>query len=171
MARRLGPLVSIAEAECASYRRQCPAVHWSSGTGQISAASLSARVSGGSSRPDGCSADSRRASRATWPASAVTSGAVCASSAPSIYRVPARPKSCATSKSPAWAAAGGPGGAAIPVVLPTSETPTLGTVIAHIRDTADRWTVGGLNDSRSRSGQVYSRCFNWLAEPGAARTS
>ena len=64
------------------------AVHWSNGTGQISAASSNASVSGGSSRPAGCSAGSRRASRAMCPVSAETSGAVWVSSAPSMNTVP-----------------------------------------------------------------------------------
>ena len=59
------------------------AVHDSSGSGQMIAASSSASVSDGSSRPVGCLAARRRASRAMCPVNAVTSGAVCASSAPS----------------------------------------------------------------------------------------
>ena len=73
------------------------AVQLSSGTGQISAASSSASVAGGSSRPPGARAAMRRASRAMCAVSAVTSGAVWPSSAPSRYTVPRSRSSVATS--------------------------------------------------------------------------
>lgn len=63
------------------------AVQLSSGMGQISAASSSDSVRGRSSPLPGWSAAIRRASRTTWPVSAVTSGATWASSAPNINTV------------------------------------------------------------------------------------
>ena len=73
------------------------AVHWCSGIGQISAASSSRSASGGSSRPPGQNAASRRASRAIHPVIAHTSGATWCSSPPSMYTVPRAASSRPTS--------------------------------------------------------------------------
>jgi hypothetical protein len=69
------------------------AVHWCSGTGQISAASSSRSDSGGSNLPPGQNAASRRASRAIHPVIAHTNGATWCSSPPSMYTVPPAPSS------------------------------------------------------------------------------
>jgi hypothetical protein len=43
---------------------------------------------------------------------------------------------------------------ALPVVVPKNQTGTLGHVVAHIADTVDRWTVGGLDADKQASGDT-----------------
>lgn len=43
---------------------------------------------------------------------------------------------------------------AIPLVLPDAARGTLGTVVAHIRDTVPRWSVGGLDAEQIASGET-----------------
>lgn len=55
---------------------------------------------------------------------------------------------------------------AIPQVLPDASTATLGTVIAHIRDTVDRWSVGHLDAVEPSSGGHPSAHAEYaLAQP------
>lgn len=41
---------------------------------------------------------------------------------------------------------------ALPVVIPNNKRGTLGNVVAHIADTVDHWTVGGMDAERQASG-------------------
>lgn len=43
---------------------------------------------------------------------------------------------------------------ALPIVLPKASRGTLGTVVAHIRDTVDQWSVGELNADEQASGET-----------------
>jgi hypothetical protein len=40
----------------------------------------------------------------------------------------------------------------LPVAIPNNKRGTLGTAVAHIADTVDRWTVGGLDADQQASG-------------------
>ena len=67
-----------------TFRPPMSAVSRGSGIGEMIAASSNSRLSGGSSRPPGWFAAIRLPSRAICAVNAVTNGAVCASSAPSM---------------------------------------------------------------------------------------
>ena len=41
---------------------------------------------------------------------------------------------------------------ALPLVVPDNERGTLGSVVSHLNDTQERWTVGALDDARQGSG-------------------
>jgi hypothetical protein len=44
--------------------------------------------------------------------------------------------------------------AACPVLIPNSPTPTLGTAIAHLKQTTPKWTVAGLDDKEQQSAET-----------------
>lgn len=44
--------------------------------------------------------------------------------------------------------------AACPVLIPNSPTPTLGTAIAHLKQTTAKWTVAGLDDKTQQSAET-----------------